>query len=98
MKSQVCSKKVLYTLGSKKFKVEKTIKVFKSMDTYFGDFDGATMWNSNTPYSEDCLYLNVWTPGNFKNKKMAVLIWIYGGGFWSGSATLDVYDGKILAR
>lgn len=70
------------------------------MDTYFGDFDGATMWNSNVPSSEDCLYLNVWIPGHQRDtdKKLAVLIWIYGGGFWSGSATLDVYDGKILAR
>ncbi|KAI1724149.1 carboxylesterase family domain-containing protein [Ditylenchus destructor] len=70
----------------------------QSLDTYFGDFDGAQMWNSNVPSSEDCLYLNLYVPGKVdSSRRMAVLIWIYGGGFWSGSATLDVYDGKILA-
>ncbi|KAI6191725.1 Carboxylic ester hydrolase [Aphelenchoides bicaudatus] len=70
----------------------------QSMDTYFGDFFGATMWNSNVPMSEDCLYLNVFVPGRIDpNKKLSVIIWIYGGGFWSGCASLDAYDGKILA-
>jgi acetylcholinesterase len=56
------------------------------------------MWNANVPMSEDCLYLNVYTPGILNPKrKLAVLVWVYGGGFWSGCATLDVYDGKILS-
>lgn len=55
------------------------------------------MWNANTPLSEDCLYLNVYVPGRIDpNKKLAVMVWIYGGGFWSGTSTLDVYDGRIL--
>lgn len=55
------------------------------------------MWNPNTKLSEDCLYLNVYVPGKFDpSKKLAVMVWVYGGGFWSGTSTLDVYDGRIL--
>ncbi|PAV56196.1 hypothetical protein WR25_09512 [Diploscapter pachys] len=68
-----------------------------SADTYFGDFYGSQMWNANTPLSEDCLYLNVFVPGTFDpTRKLAVMVWVYGGGFWSGTASLDVYDGRIL--
>lgn len=70
----------------------------QSLDTYFGDFDGATMWNSNVPMSEDCLYLNVHVPERIDpEKKLPVMIWIYGGGFWSGCISLDIYDPKVLA-
>ncbi|CAI5443238.1 unnamed protein product [Caenorhabditis angaria] len=61
------------------------------------DFHGSTMWNANTPMSEDCLYLNIWTPKNQKKELLPVMVWIYGGGFYSGTSTLDVYDGGILA-
>lgn len=33
---------------------------------------------------EDCLYLNVWAPKDYRNKKLPVLFWIYGGGFGLG--------------
>ncbi|KAI6244205.1 Carboxylic ester hydrolase [Aphelenchoides fujianensis] len=70
----------------------------QSLDTYFGEFYGATMWNTNVQQSEDCLYLNLYIPGNVDpQRKLAVMVWVYGGGFWSGCSTLDVYDGKILA-
>ena len=48
---------------------------------------GERMWIPFTPLSEDCLYLNIWTPINAKQqqKPLAVMIWIYGGGFTSGS-------------
>ncbi|KAK6764551.1 hypothetical protein RB195_024756 [Necator americanus] len=69
----------------------------QSFDTYFGDFYGSTMWNANTPMSEDCLYMNIYVPGKIdQSKRLAVLVWVYGGGFWSGTSTLDVYDGRIL--
>lgn len=64
-------------------------------DTLFGDFSGATMWNPNSPVSEDCLYVNVVVPKP-RPKDAAVMVWIFGGGFYSGSATLDIYDPKIL--
>lgn len=64
-------------------------------DTVFPDFPGATMWNPNTPLSEDCLYVNVYSPKP-RPKNAAVMLWIYGGGFYTGTTTLDVYDPKIL--
>lgn len=65
------------------------------VDTVFGDFPGATMWNPNTPLSEDCLYINVVVP-HPRQKKLPVMVWIFGGGFYSGTATLDVYDHRTL--
>ncbi|XP_037037460.1 acetylcholinesterase-like isoform X2 [Bradysia coprophila] len=66
------------------------------VDVVFGDFPGATMWNPNTPLSEDCLYINVVVPRP-RPKNAPVMLWIFGGGFYSGTATLDVYDHKTLA-
>lgn len=45
--------------------------------------------------SEDCLYLNVWSPSLNASSKLPVLFWIYGGGFTSGSSLL--YPGSVLA-
>lgn len=47
--------------------------------------------------SEDCLILNVWTPA-LDNKKRAVMFWIHGGGFSTGSGSSPWYDGTNLAR
>ncbi|MBN2805294.1 MAG: carboxylesterase family protein [Prolixibacteraceae bacterium] len=48
--------------------------------------------------SEDCLYLNVWTPAQSANEKLPVLVWIYGGGFSFGSTSDPVHNGEHLAR
>ena len=50
------------------------------------------------PLSEDCLYLNVWTPANKQDDKLPVFVWIYGGGLSSGSANCDIYDGEQMAQ
>lgn len=46
---------------------------------------------------EDCLYLNVWTPAKSAVDRLPVMVWIYGGGFQSGSATNPQFDGEGLA-
>ncbi|XP_054721159.1 acetylcholinesterase-1-like [Uloborus diversus] len=48
--------------------------------------------------SEDCLHLNIWAPRSaYSTSKKAVMFWIYGGGFSSGSNRIETYDGGVLA-
>lgn len=51
------------------------------------------------PMSEDCLYLNVWTPpGAPGDPKLPVMVWIYGGGLLNGSGSTPLYAGDTLSR
>jgi para-nitrobenzyl esterase len=55
-------------------------------------------WNDGIP-GEDCLRLNVWTPGLQDGKKRPVMVWLHGGGFTAGSGQeLASYDGENLSR
>ncbi|MBI3438314.1 MAG: carboxylesterase family protein [Proteobacteria bacterium] len=47
--------------------------------------------------SEDCLYLNVWTPRRI-GRRAPVMVWIHGGGYANGSTAMPLYAGDNLAR
>ncbi|KAM4690422.1 uncharacterized protein WCC33_017807 [Rhinophrynus dorsalis] len=65
------------------------------LDEYM-DFPGIEMWIVKNEMSEDCLYLNVWVPSS-KQHPASVMVFIYGGGFSSGTTSFVPYDGSILA-
>jgi len=51
-----------------------------------------------TPEGEDCLTLNVWTPGLGDGARRPVMVWLHGGAFGYGSGNRAVTDGANLAR
>lgn len=48
--------------------------------------------------SEDCLYLNVWSPAKKADQRLPVMVWIHGGSFETGAGSMSVYDGTNLAE
>jgi len=69
-------------------------------------FGAACMQNSaalareapGTSMSEDCLYLDVWTPAKTARERLPVIAWIYGGGFTGGMTSAPLYDGTRFAK
>ncbi len=62
---------------------------------YPGGYTTEWGYGKEAPYSEDCLYLNVWTkaPGKAE-KKLPVALWIHGGGYREGWGTEPEFDGQ----
>ncbi len=54
--------------------------------------------DSSIPMSEDCLYLNVWTPAKSADEKLPVLVWFFGGGLQWGYPSEMEFDGERIAR
>lgn len=48
--------------------------------------------------SEDCLYLNIWSPAEDPSDRRPVMVWIYGGAFANGATSFSLYSGENLAR
>ena len=61
-------------------------------------FGPVCMQGGNQKMSEDCLYLNVWTGAKAASEKRPVMLWIYGGGYYTGSGSQPMYDGEALAK
>jgi para-nitrobenzyl esterase len=61
---------------------------------------GVSMPGESPPaVSEDCLYLNIWTPAKrTAHEHLPVVVWIYGGGYINGSASMPLYWGDQLAK
>jgi para-nitrobenzyl esterase len=62
------------------------------------DNSGTTAAGSPAQQSEDCLVLNVFTPGLKDGRKRPVMVWLHGGGFASGSGSGRILDGTSLAH
>lgn len=59
----------------------------------FGDMDF-----KSDGLSEDCLYLNVWTPADRNTKNLPVLVYFYGGGYVAGDGSEPRYNGEAMAQ
>lgn len=62
------------------------------------DTEGNAWREGLTPMSEDCLYINVWTPAQSANANLPVMVFIHGGGNTRGAASENQYDGAYLAK
>ena len=54
-------------------------------------------WMRGSAMSEDCLYLNIWTPANSSRERLPVLVYVFGGGFQNGDGSEPRYDGASMA-
>lgn len=74
-------------------KLTKQFSARPMQTVVFGDMN-----SRSNGVSEDCLYLNVWTPAKRNTKDLPVLVYFYGGGNVAGDASEPRYDGESMAK
>jgi para-nitrobenzyl esterase len=65
---------------------------------HFSDACAQTFPKFDFAKTEDCLYLNVWTPAKSGSTGLPVIVWIHGGGLRVGSGREPLFDGEDLAK
>ena len=63
-----------------------------------GDFYQREFFPVEAPMSEDCLYLNIWTPAAEAGEKLPVMVWIHGGAYMHGYGHEIEFDGEAFCR
>jgi len=88
------------TAGAGRFMPPRPAETFAGISDAFDYGDQTPQMRSplsaDTPISEDCLRINVWTPGLGDGARRPVLLWFHGGGFEAGSGSSPIYDGSNM--
>ena len=63
-----------------------------------GEFYQKEFFPVQAPMSEDCLYLNIWTPAESPGEKLPVMLWIHGGAYMHGHGHEIEFDGEAFCR
>lgn len=65
---------------------------------FMGSLYGDEFFRCAEPMSEDCLYLNIWTPTVTRDEKLPVLFWVHGGALMGGYGYEPEFDGEAFCR